>query len=190
MPDLDRPVVLKSSQPPRKPPRAKQRDEIADDPRLVSAMEEENPFMIEDEEFLPRVPDSRDWHYFWMRANRGDKADGQNIIRKMRSKFQYEIVKPSDLPEFMPNKATRPDIGADVIQFNDVVLVRCPQIRYQQYLEANAARARHQKGAGTQRAREKLGQHFDDRPGGYVDKERRVMESIAGGSDDRDEFRP
>lgn len=183
--------VLQSSKPPPSRGRPKARDDRAADPRMASRAKEENPFLLDDEEYLPKVPDTKDWHYFWMRSNLGDRADGKNIIRKLRSKFQYEIVKPSDVPEFMPNAVSRQDLGGDCIQFNDVVLTRCPQIRYRQYLEAQQIRT-HQNTRQTGReVRERLSERFREGQYEVDDSTKRVMEEISDRPyETEDEFRP
>lgn len=190
-PDLPT-VVIPSAQAPRRPPgRPRTRDDRSGDPRMATAAKEANPFLIEDEEYLPYVPDTKDWHYKWMRGNLGDKADGRNIIRQMRSKFQYEIVKPSDVPEFMPNAVSRKDLGGECIQFNDVVLVRCPMKRYLQYMEAVDIRTNQNQRATAQAVREKLGGKFSEQDFDVTDSEKRVMESITKAEyEPADEFAP
>lgn len=148
--------ILRSSRPPAGP-RQKRARTREDDPRLGA---EPNPFMIDDEESLPRVPDTRDWHFFWMRVQSGDKGDGKNIIRKMRSKWQYEYVRPDEMPDFRPNATKHEKIEGDVIQFNDLVLVKCPRIRYLQFMQAHESRMRSMRGQSTQRVKEEFGEHF------------------------------
>lgn len=159
-------TVLRSSRPPAqgKPQRNREPDprlgDPQSDPRFATSDDEANPFLLDDEEFLPKVPDTKDWHYFWMRVQKGDKPDGQNIVRKMRSKFQYELVRPRDFPEFLPNSGSHERLDGEVIQFNDVVLVRCPMIRYRQYLAAQQTLQARARGETTDDVRRKLGEHY------------------------------
>lgn len=181
--------ILHSSQP-AAPPRAKRSrgraDDRAADPRLP---DEPNPFLLDDEEYLPKVPDTRDWHYFWMRVQKGDKGDGQNIVRKMRSKWQYEYVRPSEMPDFAPNAGRHEKIDGDVIQFNDVVLVKCPRIRYVQYMQAHQSRVAAMRGQSIREARERFGDHIyssDTR-----DTETRMNDTISAAPGEfGDEFAP
>lgn len=178
--------ILHSSQPAKAPAkRARSRDR-ADDPRLAA---EPNPFEVDDEEILPRVPDTRDWHYFWMRVQKGDKGDGGNIIRKMRSKWQYEYVRPSQMPDFAPNAAKHEKIDGEVIQFNDLVLVRCPMLRYRQFIQAHENRMGAMRGQSTREVRERLGDHFS--AADSKDTETRMQDTIRGRPDDYgEEFAP
>lgn len=105
----------------------------------------DNPFLNEEEFVLPHIPDTDDWHYCWIRYRLGKDEDLKNMNRYLTGKLPYEIVTHDTLPQEMKDQYTHLRIPEGTHQgrigIGDVILGRCPQHLYRQYIEATQIRA-------------------------------------------------
>lgn len=98
---------------------------------------EENPFLQEDQQGLPYVPDEpdKDIAYCWIRHSLGGQSDAKNILANTTGKLRYEFVKAEDMPHLMPLKAEQAGMGG-LIVYNDVALAKTSYRRREQYKDA------------------------------------------------------
>lgn len=86
-------------------------------------------FMQEDENTIPFVPDTPEWHYKWARVRLGDKDDGSNIVANLNGRMGFEVV---DGPDMLPPGTKLQSLSIKSgdyqggYQFRDTVLMRCP----------------------------------------------------------------
>lgn len=102
-------------------------------------------FMSEEENLLPKVPDTKDWHYKWTRVQIGGKDDGGNIVANINGKMGYEIVTgPDMLPPGLnlDSLSLREGDHQGAYQFRDAMLMRCPMRNYKLSMIASHRRAR------------------------------------------------
>jgi hypothetical protein len=135
---------------------------------------------------LPSVPDTRDWHYCWVRVSVNGAPDGKNIGKYMRGPVRYETVPASEFDDLQQFRATHAAGGnGDVIQIDDVVLMRCRQDLHQKQKRFYDYRASQQREAlraeTNDRFREaaKHGVHLT-----YSDKEEGGVQTVTPGEED------
>lgn len=107
--------------------------------------EEIRDFMREEENQLPYVPDTRDWHYKWTRCQLGDKADGSNLVAHLNGKMGYELVRGKEmLPPNIILVSLQLKAGDynDCYQYRDSILMRCPMRNYKLARKAAEVRTR------------------------------------------------
>lgn len=105
-----------------------------------------NPFLVDDEDILPRIPDDEEFAYKWMRGLLGGEMDGRNYIAHTTGKLAYEIVRPDQMPDLKPLALKHAHAGP-CIQINDCILVRIPKVLRDLYLNAMNTKADQLAGA-------------------------------------------
>lgn len=101
-------------------------------------------FMQQDENIMPYVPDTRDWHYKWARKRLGNKDDGANIANNVNGRLGYEIVTgPDMLPAKCDIKSLSIKSGDQMTgyEFSDCILMRCPMRNHKLAIIAASRRA-------------------------------------------------
>lgn len=128
---------------PGRPPRG-DRAELRPTSRAVRDTEEFGEFNeFDNHSVLPYVPDTRDWHYLWVRVSVQGAVDGKNLSKHLNGTVRYEAVPASEMPGLVHFKASNAaGTNGDVIQVDDVVLMRCSrslhekQLRYYDHVAA------------------------------------------------------
>lgn len=135
---------------------------------------------------LPFVPDTRDWHYCWVRVSDSHGPDAKNLRKFLYGPVRYEVVPVSEMMELQEFRATHAaGANGEAIQIDDVVLMRCPQPLYQKqqrYYEYVAKMQSRTVKAETKDA-------FKDAGSGvrlttYDDREEGGLEVVEAGGDD------
>lgn len=107
--------------------------------RGVEFTEEElNEFLVEEQNILPFIPDTEEFHYHWARVRMLDKDDGSNVHDKLNGRMGYEVVTPDKLPKgfsLAPLSIKGGDYSGG-FQYRDCLLLRCPM---RNFLLAEAA---------------------------------------------------
>lgn len=101
-------------------------------------------FIREEENVLPHVPDTEEWHYHWGRDRIGEKDDGSNVHDKLNGRMGYEVVTEDKLPPGFSLKPLQIKAGDHMggFRYRDCILLRCPMINYRKWLAAAEYRTR------------------------------------------------
>ena len=78
---------------------------------------------------LPNPPKQAGWHHFW-----GSTTNQQTPIQ-MYLRLGYVFVKPEEIPEWTHMKAHSASYGCDVIQCNEMLLMKTTEERYQRIMK-------------------------------------------------------
>lgn len=167
---------------PGRPPRGDRPD-----PRQARTVRESEDFgefsEFENHSVLPNVPDTREWHYCWVRVSVQGAADGKNLVKHLNGTVRYEPVPASEMPGLLHFRATNAinGSGADIIQVDDVVLMRCSRATHEKQLRYYDHRAGLQRQALKAKTNDEL---KDSRiKVTYEDEEKTTVEMVGGGGE-------
>lgn len=102
-----------------------------------------NPFLEEDNDVLPKVPEIPGYATLWVRHGLAGTPDAMNIMRHTGGRMPYEYVRPSEVPELATLAERSPMYSQEegVIRVNDVVLMKTLKATKDLYMAAVHERA-------------------------------------------------